>query len=197
MPRKKATKVTGESVNINISEAQKNENTANNANNISRKTAKHYIIELLKEAPEQTIKMTLEKITELINQKIVLEGRDYRYQRPNIWSAIQKLAENGVIKIKKGKNRRDPNTIILLQPEVDFNKISSKRSPGRPEQKVFITKKQYNLLKNQLKKTEKQLLKIFNNLKDIKETLDLMENKNRRTPEDKGTVRRRGRPKKV
>ncbi|NYE58397.1 hypothetical protein [Carboxydothermus ferrireducens] len=196
MPRKKATKITEESANINISETQKNKNTANNANNISRKTAKHYIIELLKEAPEQTIKMTLEKITELINQKIALEGRDYKYQRPNIWSAIQKLAENGVIKIKKGKNRRDPNTIILLQPDVDFNKISSKRSPGRPEQKVLIAKKQYNLLKNQLKKTEKQFLKILNNLKDIKETLELMENKNKKAPEEKG-ARKRGRPKKV
>ncbi|GAV23568.1 hypothetical protein [Carboxydothermus pertinax] len=197
MVRKKDTKISDENEDINITDTIENRNSTQNTNNINKKTAKHYIIELLKEAPEQSIKMTLEQITELINKKIAAEGREYKYQRPNIWSAIQKLAENGVIKIKKGKNRRDPNTISLLQLDVDFNKFAGKRSPGRPEQKVLLSKKQYNLLKNQLKKTEKQLFKLQASLKEIKESLETLDSKSKKESNTKMTGKRRGRPKKV
>lgn len=197
MPRKKNIKISEENKAVNDAKLQENINSTPLVTNKNKKTAKHYIIELLKSVPEQSIKMTLEQITELINEKITAEGRNYKYQRPNIWSAIQKLAENGVIKIKKGKNRRDPNTITLVQSEIDFSKFSGKRSPGRPEQKVFLAKKQYNLLKNQLKKTEKQLIKLQANLKTIKESIELLDSKNKKEIDTKASGKRRGRPRKV
>ena len=197
MPRKKNIKMTDEKNGLEDAKFQENINTTPLVTNKNKKTAKHYIIELLKSAPEQTIKMTLEHITEIINEKIAAEGREYKYQRPNIWSAIQKLAENGVIKIKKGKNRREPNTITLVQTDVDFNKISGRRSPGRPEQKVLITKKQYNYLKNQLKKTEKQFLKLLASIKTLKESIEMYEGKPKNEAPKKVSGKKRGRPRKV